>query len=234
MGTPSLPSPPTTTNSFKVGDQVDDFRRLEWLQRHVHHHGHADRQPRLRIRTRSRGFPTSATAAHAAAIGLVSCRAGHIKFLYRDQVNNGQSVFPLLTTDSFTTVQTTFSPTGPFGLDLDGQKSQDSANPQNLPFNTSEHGLRFFPVIDGSGNVVPNTYLVGLDYKAYATPNSDYQDLFEIVSNVTFQSMPATPIDLHGTSTSAGVNLQWTPVNRRGDRIQRLPFDIGRAARSPC
>ena len=73
-------------------------------------------------------LPTYATAATQPQSGYYLV-GGHTKFLYKDQPNNGQSVFPLLTNDSFTTVQTSFTPTGAFGLNLDGEKSQDSANP---------------------------------------------------------------------------------------------------------
>src|SRR5438034_152804 len=70
------------------------------------------------------------------------------KILYKDQPNNGQAIFPKLTS-----TKTTFTPTGAFGLFLDGEYSQDSKNPLDLTFNNSAHSLRFFPAIDASGNV---------------------------------------------------------------------------------
>jgi fibronectin type 3 domain-containing protein len=133
--------------------------------------------------------------------------------IFKDQPNNGQSVLPMITNDSFSTARNTFTPTGAFGLNLDGEKSQDSLNATvDAPFNTSGHALRFFPAIDANGNLIPNTYLVGMDYRNYLGPNGDYQDLFDIVSNVTFEAMPATPVDLQATEGTSGANLQWAPV----------------------
>jgi fibronectin type 3 domain-containing protein len=133
--------------------------------------------------------------------------------LFKDAQNNGQSVYPNLLPDSYSTVQNSFNPTGAFGINLDGQFSQDSLNSQDLQYNTSPHALRFFPVTQANGDIVPNTWIVGLDYRNYVGPNSDYQDLFMLLTNATFEGMPPTPIDLQATRGTSGVNLQWTPMS---------------------
>jgi fibronectin type 3 domain-containing protein len=161
----------------------------------------------------SSGLATYNTATTSPQSGWYAAgSSGSTHFLFRDQPNNGQSVFPLVMKDSFSTVQTSFSPSGAFGLNLDGMFSQDSLNSANLPFNNSGHSLRFWPVIDSTGKIIPNTWLVGMDYRNYATPNSDYQDLFEILSNATFEALPPTPIDLQASEGKSGVNLQWAAM----------------------
>lgn len=132
--------------------------------------------------------------------------------LFKDAPNNGQSVYPNLLPDSYSTVQNSFNPTGAFGINLDGQFSQDSLNSQDLQYDSSAHGLRFFPVTQANGDIVPNTWIVGLDYRNYVGPNGDYQDLFMLLTNATFEGMPPTPIDFQATRGTSGVNLQWTPM----------------------
>ena len=43
------------------------------------------------------------------------------------------------------------------------------------------HHIRFFPARDRSGNVIADTYLMGLDYQGI---NYDYQDVVYLISNV--------------------------------------------------
>lgn len=160
--------------------------------------------------------PTSPLASQAQTGWYPVGESGDSSFLFEDAQNNGQSVYPNLLPDPYSgssTVETTINPTGAFGLNLDGQFSQDSLNSQDVQYDTSEHALRFFPVVDAEGDVVPNTYIVGLDYRNYVDPNSDYQDLFELVTNVTFEDMPPTPIDLEATLAASAVDLQWTPMS---------------------
>ena len=162
--------------------------------------------------TAASGLGTSTPLLAQARTGFYA-PGGSTKWLYKDAPNNGQSVYPNLLPVTFSTVETTFNPTGAFGVNLDGQVSQDSVNASDLQYNTSEHAVRFFPVVDASGNIVPNTWLVGLDYRNYVGPNSDYQDLFILLQNATFEAIPPTPIDLRATQGSSGVNLQWTPMS---------------------
>jgi fibronectin type 3 domain-containing protein len=158
------------------------------------------------------GLAAYATQTTAAVAGYYPA-GGSTKYLYKDQPNNGQSIFPMLAKDSFSTVQTSFTPAGAFGISLDGENSQDSKNPIDLTFNNSSHALRFFPALDANGNVIPNTWIVGLDYRNYLNPNGDYQDLYMILTNATFESLPATPVDLAASQGSGGALLQWAPVS---------------------
>ena len=192
------------------------YRRSSRLQRHLHDYRDPDPDHvhlhggDLRARNVSHREPRRRNP-----VGTPSGKQWQLisHFLFRDQPNNGQSLFPLITNDSYSTVQTSFTPTGAFGLNLDGEKSQDSLNAAvDTPFNTSGHALRFFPVIDSNGKIIPNTWLVGMDYRDYATPNSDYQDLFEILTNATFEAMPPTPIDFQASQGTSGVNLEWAAM----------------------
>ncbi|HSZ54456.1 MAG TPA: fibronectin type III domain-containing protein, partial [Tepidisphaeraceae bacterium] len=169
--------------------------------------------------------PNSTTFTYSAASGLGPTSpfltqsqagwypsGGSTTLLYKDQPNNGQSLYPLLDPSSLSTVQTTFTPSGAFGLNLDGMLSQDSLNSQDLQYNASEHALRFWPVTQANGQIIPNAWIVGLDYRNYVGPNSDYQDLFMLLTNATFESVPPAPIDLNASQGASGVNVQWTPM----------------------
>ena len=43
------------------------------------------------------------------------------------------------------------------------------------------HHVRFWPLVDGSGNIVPNTWLMSMDY---AGVNYDYNDNTFLISNM--------------------------------------------------
>lgn len=89
----------------------------------------------------------------------------------------------------------TFSPSGAFGfVDAQGNKSDD-----NLNANGKWHNVRFYPVKDANGVVIPGSYLVGDDIGApqgNGAKNWDYQDYVFLLTNVK----PFTP-DVQPTPT---------------------------------
>jgi fibronectin type 3 domain-containing protein len=133
---------------------------------------------------------------------------------------NGQTLFPD-TYGTTTPAAASFTTTGNFGFDVDGIFSDDTLN-KGTP--GVGHHFRFFPIIDASGNVVPNTYIMTMDYTA--TPeNFDFQDNVYIVSNIrpvtktsgisgseTTAAAP-TPTDFYSAGTTSGVSLEWAPVS---------------------
>ena len=91
----------------------------------------------------------------------------------------------------------TFSPDGVFGFKVDTEWSNWTFNPvtdkpdeedcpdrrATNPLVVCGHNIRFWPLKDRSGNVVPNTYLMGMDYSGPSI-NYDYNDNLYLVSNV--------------------------------------------------
>ena len=91
----------------------------------------------------------------------------------------------------------TFSPDGVFGFKVEGEWSNWTFNRvtdkedevdcfdqrEANPLVVCGHNIRFWPLKDRSGNVVPNTYLMGMDYSGPSI-NYDYNDNLYLVSNV--------------------------------------------------
>ena len=94
----------------------------------------------------------------------------------------GQSLLP--TDASGAPAAGSFSPgSSPFVFQIDYERSIDSANPTG----GGGHHIRFYPVRDHTGAIIPNTYLMALDYSAGAgavDENFDFQDVVYVVTNL--------------------------------------------------
>ncbi len=133
----------------------------------------------------------------------------------------GQTFFPL---NSAGTAPATgsFSPTTNFGFEvLNPNEYSDDA--KNVGDDASGHEIRFYPVRDSSGVLVPNTYLLCADYPNGVNQNFDFQDNLYLVTNIR-PAVPvtvakpqstagaATPAAVVAMETNSGVALQWVPV----------------------
>jgi N-acetylneuraminic acid mutarotase len=108
-----------------------------------------------------------------------------------------------------------FSPTGSFGVAVDGEKSDPTLNDpapdisQGCPGPCGHH-VRFWTLRDRTGAVVPNAYLVAMDYSGI---NYDYNDNVYLVSNIK----PEAPQTLYRLNVGASSNYTdtqgniWTP-----------------------
>ena len=84
---------------------------------------------------------------------------------------------------------------------MDSNYSDDSLNkldwnhsdPSETPIPGTGHSIRFYALRDENGNVIPNTYLMAMDYTGISYSNYDYQDNIYIVKNVKPVSPPAPP-----------------------------------------
>jgi SdrD B-like domain len=125
--------------------------------------------------------------------------------------DSGQTVFPYLNgTTNY--AKATLTPTSAaFGFKVDGEWSDDSLN---TAFPTGGgHHVRFFPVRDSQGNLVPNTYIMCMDYSAATGYNFDFQDNVYIITNIHPVAVPAAPTDIYATAASqGGVQVEWAPV----------------------
>ncbi|WP_052352048.1 malectin domain-containing carbohydrate-binding protein [Deinococcus pimensis] len=98
----------------------------------------------------------------------------------------GQSLLPRVNGGTGI-ARTTFTPSKVFGFNVDGVEWTDPAlngrSENCTPSATTQcgHDLRFWPVRDPSGQVIPDTYLMLMDYVGI---NYDYNDNMFLVSNV--------------------------------------------------
>ena len=80
--------------------------------------------------------------------------------------------------------------------------------------------MRFYPVRDASGTLVPNAYLCTMDY-ASSTQNFDFQDNVYLITNVRPAAgtavAPSVPTDVQAYNVAGtGVQLSWAPSTAGG------------------
>jgi hypothetical protein len=97
--------------------------------------------------------------------------------------NQGQTMLPM---ENGAFSAGSFNTTNAFGFHVDkpgNEWSDDSMNKLDplKPDTDLGHHMRFFPLKDENGNVVPDTYILGLDY---AGINFDFQDNVYLISNI--------------------------------------------------
>ena len=99
-----------------------------------------------------------------------------------------------------------------FGLRVAGSWSDDALNQQELPGGGSGHKVRFYPLRDGQGRLVPDAWLMVHDYystdpNGVVNSNHDYQDNIYLVTNM--RPGVAPPTATAATSGSMGIALDW-------------------------
>ncbi len=145
--------------------------------------------------------------------------------LFTTQTDVGQTLFPLQVNET-TPAAGSFSNSGIFGFRVD--TSEYSNDAQNTSSATGGgHHFRFYPVISANGTLIPNDYIMTMDYSntTGSPQNFDFQDNVYLVTNIrpavavtgiaapqTTGGGPPVPTDFNATNTSAGVLLQWAPV----------------------
>jgi len=140
---------------------------------------------------------------------------GSLTQLFRTPTGEGQSVLPYASGGSTSVpASASFNPSGTFGWNLDGESSQDSVNTTDRnSFGRSGHAVRFFPARDTAGNLIPNTWLVVMDYENTEFDNSDFQDNVYIVTNMRPATQAPAPADAQAVNVvGGGVSVQWSPV----------------------
>ena len=99
---------------------------------------------------------------------------------------DGQSVLPHLNGSATLPAAGSFTPTGAFGIKIDPEWSDPTKNNRQPDveggcLGPCGHHVRFWPVRDRDGVLVPNTWLVSMDY---AGINYDYNDNVYLVTNM--------------------------------------------------
>jgi len=96
----------------------------------------------------------------------------------------GQSLLPDLQGNLNAPAQGSFSPGSEgFGFKIDYERSDDTMNNSG----GGGHHIRFYPVRDHTGAIIPNTYFMCLDYSPGAGAvgeNFDFQDQVYVITNV--------------------------------------------------
>jgi len=149
-----------------------------------------------------------------------------LQTLFQVNPDEGQTLLPHIKGTN-NLAQASFKPSGSFGWDLDGEYSQDNLNTTDITvYHRSGHAVRFYPLRDQSGGVIPNAWLMVMDYQNGPFDNYDYQDLAYVVTNMRPANLPPTPSDLQAFGNPAGgVGLQWAPVSYNGS----IGYDVYRA-----
>ena len=135
------------------------------------------------------------------------------------QANNGQTLLPLNAAGKLATGQ--FTTTATFGWRLSGSAGtawSDDAKNTAVPI-AGGHDMRFFPIRDAIGTLVPNTYICCMDYPSSAA-NFDFQDNVFLLTNIRPASAggvaPSAPTDLAAANVAGGVRVSWAPSTAGG------------------
>ena len=156
---------------------------------------------------------TNQTFLTQAQIGWFAQGSATTKWLFAHQPRESQSLLPTIYGSTTAPAAGSFSYTGIFGWNLDGEKSDDSLNTTDqATYGRSGHAVRFYPVRDRQGNLVPDEWLVVMDYQNGAFDNSDYQDNVYLVTNMRPASQAPAPTDLFATGIPVGVSLTWAEL----------------------
>ncbi len=118
-----------------------------------------------------------------------------------------QSFLPHVSGSLTTPAFASFSTNSTFGFRVDSEWSEDSRNTIPTGSTTDQgHHVRFFVAKDESGNVIPNTYLMVMDYSGI---NYDYNDNVYLITNIKPVTPPSAPTGITANPGGAGTQLDW-------------------------
>jgi fibronectin type 3 domain-containing protein/regulation of enolase protein 1 (concanavalin A-like superfamily) len=142
----------------------------------------------------------------------------------------GQSFLPPKNgTNGATPAYAQFSPAAgqAFGWRVDGKEWSDptkNPKPANQPQDEGHH-VRFWVARDRAGKIIPDTYLMSMDY---AGINYDYNDNTYLITNIKPESAPSAPRNL--AAVDGGITVNWTPnteANLAGYNVYRATSAAG-------
>ncbi|QOV91332.1 PA14 domain-containing protein [Humisphaera borealis] len=139
---------------------------------------------------------------------------GSVATVFTHSGPSGQSILPLINggttvaSGTFKPVAAAANPLSAFQFRVENEWSDDAMNsvPDN-PLDTGHH-IRFWPARDKNNNLIPNTWIMGMDYFGI---NYDYQDNLYLVSNMK-PMPPGAPSGLAATGQPNGIALDWGDV----------------------
>jgi hypothetical protein len=136
--------------------------------------------------------------------------------LFSAAATDAQTLLPHLFNGGTNPAAGSFSPAGAFGLRVDGEISDPTLNNSTPDRNAGcpgpcGHHVRFWKLKDRTGAVVPNTYLMSMDY---AGINYDYNDNVYLISNLQPAADGTTQyrLDVAGSANfTDSLGRTWTP-----------------------
>jgi len=145
--------------------------------------------------------------------------------------SDGQTMIPRTNTNG-TLAQGFFNPGSVFGFKVDTKYSDDTLNLQQKAGGGYGHQIRFFPLRDRSGNYVPNTWLMAVDYYDGKFENYDFQDNVYIVGNIRPSNRLPAAEGAAAVSTGKALSLDWSDVSGAvGYNVQRSDRATGKFVR---
>lgn len=99
-----------------------------------------------------------------------------------------------------------FNPTTAFGFKVDSEWSDPALNRRDQGNQDEGHHMRFYPVRDAQGNVVPNLWFMGMDFLSI---NYDFNDNVYLISNIRPENRLGAPNSLVPLSIPQGMYLNW-------------------------
>lgn len=105
---------------------------------------------------------------------------------------DGQTLLPRRSSSTNVPAAGTFNPSGVFGFKIDGEWSDPTKNSQTKDRSSGcpgpcGHHVRFWPVKDRQGAIMPNTWLMTMDYSGI---NYDYNDNVYLITNIKPETAP--------------------------------------------
>jgi hypothetical protein len=167
-----------TTNATFNGQNINGGGKVQALGDEVlsNYWTRADSSTAVTVRQLSQWH----TQGNTAAFNWVDKATNGQTNLFVAEGLQGQSFLPEKSGSS-SLATGTFSPTGDFYIKIDNESSVDSQNVQEQGGGGWGHHLRFYPAKDRQGAVIPNTYILTMDYQGI---NYDYNDNVYIISNI--------------------------------------------------
>ena len=136
--------------------------------------------------------------------------------LFRHLASDGQTVLPR--NSSGGNAYAEFNPsTSKFAWRVDAAWSVDARNHASVsgsfPTNDGGHAMRFYAAKDASGKLIPNTYIMVMDYVGQSYSNYDYQDNIYLITGAKPATGPLAPTGLTLAAGGTGNTLNWSATS---------------------
>jgi hypothetical protein len=138
---------------------------------------------------------------------------GSLNAILTHASTDAQTVLPRLSGSTTALAKGSFTPSGPvFGFKVDSEWSDDTLNDQTADHNNGcpgpcGHHVRFWPAKDRSGALIPDTWIMAMDYSGI---NYDYNDNVYLITNMKPAALYR--LDVGGSANYTDTKGQvWTP-----------------------
>ncbi len=195
-----------STKIVNIGQSLDNGGKLEAVGDEIlsQYWQRADSHQEIQVRQ----LAAFHTQGNTATLGWYAKGGGATNILTHDRTE-GQSFLPHKSGTNYATDGfAKFNTTSVFGIKIDGERSDWTQNFQEGTDAQYGHHLRFWIAKDQAGNVIPNTYIVAMDYSGASFTNFDFQDNVYVISNIKPEA-PTAVTGLTATGSGGGIALDW-------------------------